>query len=117
MSGAPCATRSPDFTKICVICPSICGWTVVERSDFNVATYSVVSSTGDIAAVFNATAVGGICGGPAAAPFWPPLQAADTSARPSTPANVHTPAHIRGDDMTAWTLRKSKGFRGRGTHY
>src|SRR5438132_417048 len=44
MSDAPRWTRSPDFTWICVIWPSICGWTVVERSDFNVPRYSVVSS-------------------------------------------------------------------------
>ncbi len=36
---------------------------VVERNDFSIATYSVVSSIGLAAAVTSVTGVGGICGG------------------------------------------------------
>src|SRR5579864_2684861 len=45
MSGAPSATRSPDFTKIFVITPSTRGLIVVEFRDFSVAANSEVSST------------------------------------------------------------------------
>ncbi len=65
-----------------MIWPSICGWTVVERSDFSVATYSVASSSGAECAVSMATGVGGNAGGAA---FWPPPQAPTDSAA-ATPA-------------------------------
>src|SRR5205814_1257262 len=71
----PVATRSPDFTKICVTWPSICGWIVVERSDFSVATYSVASSIGVGAAVTILTGAGGNAIPPGAAD-WPRLHAA-----------------------------------------
>ncbi len=112
MSGAPCATRSPDFTKICVIWPSICGWTVVDRNDFNVATYSLVSSTGDITAAFNVTGVGGICGGPLDAACWPRLHACAAHIA----ANAATPQNVR-DNMTGWTLEMRKRFQINGTGY
>src|SRR5689334_22364611 len=50
------------MTSICVICPSICGWTVVDLSDFSVATYSVDSSIGVVVATASWTAAGGNCG-------------------------------------------------------
>ena len=43
-----------------MIWPSICGWTVVERSDFSVATYSLASSIGVACAGAITTGVGGI---------------------------------------------------------
>ena len=36
----------PTSRRSAVICPSICGWIVVECSDLSVATYSVASSMG-----------------------------------------------------------------------
>ena len=53
-----------------MIWPSICGCTVVERSDFSVATYSLASSIGAGFAAAISTGVGGIPwpgGGPAGA--------------------------------------------------
>src|SRR5262245_31297926 len=62
MSGAPWATRWPETTWIRVIWPSTCGWTVVDRSDLRIATYSVASSTGARRASAIETGVGGIAG-------------------------------------------------------
>jgi hypothetical protein len=42
-SGVPAVTRSPDFTKIFVICPSTWGLIVAECRDFKMDKYSVVS--------------------------------------------------------------------------
>ena len=118
ISGAPWRTRSPDFTRIWVIWPSICGWMVVDCSDFSVATYSVASSIGVTAAVARVTGVGGICGGGPA--LCERLQAvgagvAHTVFQPPPPPPAHNPPprapglHQKEKDPPA----KGKG-RGRG---
>src|SRR6266496_2529887 len=66
---------------------------VVDRSDFKLATYSVVSSIGLAAAVASVTGVGGICGGGPADCVR--LQAATASA-------AHIATHAALDsDMTS----------------
>ncbi len=75
-----------------MIWPSICGWIVVERNDFSVATYSVVSSIGRASAVASVTGVGGICGGG-------PLVCARLQA--ATASAAHSAAlAVLVDDMT-----------------
>src|SRR5438874_12745725 len=70
---------------------------VVERNDFSIATYSVVSSIGFAAAVTSVTVVGGICGGGPAVCVR--LQAA--AARPA-----HITAHpVLVNDTTPYLIR------------
>src|SRR5262249_9559305 len=54
-------TRSPDFTRIFVICPSTCGLIAAERRDFRMDKYSVVSGIFADVATFTCT---GMAAGP-----------------------------------------------------
>jgi hypothetical protein len=68
--GLPASTRSPECTKIRVICPSTCGMITADSRDFSVATYSDASLTGTACACSTLT---GIAPGPAACGFCAPL--------------------------------------------
>ena len=59
MSAAPGFTLSPERTLMAVMKPSTCGWTLVERRDFTVPTYSVVWGTARSASVTTSTGMGG----------------------------------------------------------
>ena len=63
---------------------------VVDRSDFSVATYSVVSSIGRASAIASVTAVAGICGGG-------PVDCARLQATTASAANMAAPAVLVND--------------------
>src|SRR5262245_30409965 len=77
---------------------------LVECSDFSVATYSVVSSSGLASAGASVTGVGGICGGAPASCCR--LHALSTHATSTAAA-----AAVFRSDMATWTLGKKRGSR------
>ena len=68
----PAFTAAPDRTKICVMMPSTCGRTSVERRDFNTATNSELMVTGFGASTSTPTGNAGVCCGPVGWPLRAP---------------------------------------------
>ena len=78
----PAFTAAPDLTKICVMMPSTCGRTSVERRDFNTATNSELMVTGFGASTSTPTGNAGACCGPVGWPLEHPT--ARTAAAPAS---------------------------------
>ena len=88
--------------------PSTCGWIVIDRRDFTVPMYSVVSSTGLVASVTTSTAIGGMPPGGAPAP------APSGDDRPQAESRqANATANERGDDKVNADIPATPA-RGRG---